>query len=74
MALQSNVDLRLSNGLLPVSYVFFYLFPICNFAFINICLSPMHFTAPTQYKVLTFQVAIIISLILFQRPGQFCSV
>jgi hypothetical protein len=46
MALESNVDLRLPEGLLPVSYVF-DLFLICNFALIHICLSPMRFTAPT---------------------------
>jgi len=35
---KSNVALHLLNGLLPVSSVFLPLFPICNFAFINICL------------------------------------
>ena len=38
MALQSTADLHLLKGLLPVSSVFFSLFPICNFAFINIYL------------------------------------
>jgi hypothetical protein len=37
MALQSNSDLRLLTGLLPVSSVFWPLYSICNFAFINIC-------------------------------------
>jgi hypothetical protein len=36
MALQSNTDLRLLNGLLPVSSVS-DLFPAFNFSFINIC-------------------------------------
>ena len=38
MALQSNADLRLLIGLLPVSSVFDLSFHICNFAFINIYL------------------------------------
>jgi hypothetical protein len=39
MALQSNADLHpLNNGQLPVTSVFWPLFPICNFEFINICL------------------------------------
>jgi hypothetical protein len=39
MALQSSVDLHLLNGLLSVSSVFWPLFPVCNFAMINVCLS-----------------------------------
>jgi hypothetical protein len=39
MALQFNVDLRLLNGLLSVSSVFWPLSPIRNSAFINICTS-----------------------------------
>ena len=38
MALLSNADLCLLNGLLPVSSVFRPLFPISNFSFVNICL------------------------------------
>jgi hypothetical protein len=38
MALQSNADFRILNGLLQVSSVFDIYFLICNFAFINICL------------------------------------
>jgi hypothetical protein len=36
MTKESYADLLLLNGLLPVSSVFLPLFPICNFAFINI--------------------------------------
>ena len=35
MALQSNVDLRLLNGLLPVSSVFWQLLPVFSFASIH---------------------------------------
>lgn len=41
LSIQSNMNLCLLNGLLPVSYVFRPLFPICYFAFINICLYTM---------------------------------
>ena len=37
MALQSFADCHPLNGLLPVISVFYPLFPICNFAIINIC-------------------------------------
>jgi len=43
MALQSNVDFCLINGLLPVSFVVRPLFPICNFAFISICYHHLFF-------------------------------
>jgi hypothetical protein len=43
MALQSNADLHLRNELLTFSSVISPLFPICNFAFINIYL----YTIPT---------------------------
>jgi len=36
MALPSSADLHLLSGLLTVSSFFWHLFPICNFAFINI--------------------------------------
>ena len=46
ITLQSNEDPRLLNGLHSVSSALLLLFPICNFAFINICLytipSPIH--------------------------------
>jgi len=38
MALHTNAHLLLLNGLLPASSVFWPLFPVCNFALINICL------------------------------------
>ena len=38
MTVKSSAVLCLLNRLLPVSCVFLALFPICNFAFINICL------------------------------------
>ena len=45
MALQSSVDLHLFVVLPPVSSVFWPLFPICSFAFINICL----YTVPSVF-------------------------
>jgi hypothetical protein len=38
MELQSTADLPFFNGLLPVSSVFLPLFPVFNFASINMCL------------------------------------
>lgn len=45
MILQSNVDIRLLNGLLLVTPVFLSLFPICNFALINIFLDTVPLSA-----------------------------
>ena len=38
MSLQSNADFRLLNKFLPVTHDFWHHVPICNFAYINICL------------------------------------
>jgi hypothetical protein len=38
MALQSNANLRLLNGLLLVTPFFLSFFPVRNFAFISFCL------------------------------------
>jgi len=37
VALQCTADVCLRNRLLPVSSVFWPLFPVCNLAFINVC-------------------------------------
>ena len=75
MALQSNTDLRLRNGLLPVSSVVWLPFPICNFEFINICL----YTAPPSVSDLPlsrFPLGLLLNTflslsILLTQPIQF---
>jgi hypothetical protein len=46
---QSNVDLRLLNGLLPTCLVFLPLFLTCNFALSNSCLHTQSVCIPSRY-------------------------
>ena len=66
--LQSNADPYLPNGLLLVSSVSWSFFPVFKFPFVNTCL---YTVPPALYNVSTFQVAVLLSLILFHFQGRF---
>jgi hypothetical protein len=64
MALQTNADLHCLDGLLPVNSVFFSLFPVFNFAFINICV----YTVPLSQEVYSVKIMWVYNIASISMP------